>query len=1698
MVRLAIIGTAHVQIRADDKYFESDIRAATKKIKNVVIQLKADVDLSKASKKIRDLRYRITSKDAVLTVDANVAKAEAKMEALLKKFVDKDVSVTANANTTGAIAQLTALSSTFAGTTATINANADTTTANSQLALAARPRVALIKTLVDPETSKALKGIFHTITGTLDGAKIKSVLSGIAANFEGIAFKATALVTALSAVSAMALNAGASILSISGDITQIIGLTALIPAAIGTMVSIMVANKMAWKGFGEAFDKDAKKAAAALAKLPPEAQKAVKALRGVYTEIQKPVQNAFWKEMGTSLQDTVRTLLPQLKTGLSNIGQGWAMVISEALLGFKRLGENKGMEIMLNNVAGMLTALSVGMGPLIDAFNTLGLVGSSYLPEFGVWLSDLAIQFKAFIVEAEKTGKINEWIETGTQRLQEMGSIIKSTTGIFGGLTDAARMAGAPGLTEMANGLRDVRDTVNSEPFQSRLTTVLSGARDGADAMGESFGKLSKFVGESSGSIRIFLEESGKVAANVFTTIKTMFDGTGLGAGLMSAMHGLGDALKVMQPGFADLGSAIGHLGEIAGEVFRGIAPGLNMVFDTVDQSIGAMKKGILDALPVFNTFIQGIMAVVQGPIVALATGIGNALTAFSQLPGVLQTVVMSIGLFLLLRGPLMKMFGGFGQMVARETSLATSSLNNVINGAKQMRGGVTDAFSTMGASIKNTMTATSQGFGKIFSPLIGHVQEAKTVLATAAQQIGAGFKQGIAIGPYLDTVKKGFTDLRTSVGQTTTGMVSEMRGKISDLGKVIAPAGGFLNTAGTKIREQASQMHNHLAPARAAFAALPTAALEAGKLAATNIGAGFKSIGAGLLGAMGGGWGLALAGATIALGVFAAEQGKAKAKVDAMVDSLDRQTGAMTDASKTLVAKELMDFDATGLDDFIRSMTGMGSKSGEILEELGLNTEDVTKKLSDPSGRDDYLKNWAAISANIHGNQKDFDTLGEAVGTTGDQLRSLSGHEIAEIEKRVKIAAETAAKAEKKFQDLANATGKTTVQAAMLSKNFDTLKSSTSSVSEKFSALKQNIDIASDGMISARSNALNMATSIFDLKDGIDGIGGKYDGWVEGQTKFSDKFKSTLLDVNGQFDVTSRGAVAFGKQMEGARDSVLQSGAAELKRLQDTGMLFPEAAAGALEVMRKGGDQVRQTMLDAGLDVGTVNTIMSNLKLNPEDLQGAIMIDTKDAEAKIMKLELMKSAVMSGNWEVALTASSEQVQNTILGTDRMREAYKNGGWEAVAKLKDDTGKGMGEVMAKLALAKDEAEINAILRASFPGSDVFDEANRKATEYGLKDVKATLGVEDNATIPASIALDGLKRSYGEKEIKAALGIKDDATIPASIARAGILREFSEGGPITAQIKAIDATMPARESALVNMDIPDAEAFLFGVDGTAPATEQAQVTMGGLQDITRFLFSEDKAKAGLDAATGTMNTLQNVSRWLQAINQAGDGKNAAQATIDLLKGKEVRLSADDEASGVVDNVNNKSLNNKSFNIIGVLSGVSQAVRDMLGMAHGGIMHNNVQTFATGGILKNAAAPAVKAFANGGIENHVAQIAYKSAAVPMRIWAEAEGGEAYIPLDKRKRKRSLEILRQVMDEFGLGQFAMFADGGFNNKQTPSIVSSRYTTASPVSESGTSSVSSAGTNIQLTVNPSQGLSEEQIGEAAMKELYWQLASR
>src|SRR5690606_32974151 len=75
--------------------------------------------------------------------------------------------------------------------------------------------------------------------------------------------------------------------------------------------------------------------------------------------------------------------------------------------------------------------------------------------------------------------------------------------------------------------------------------------------------------------------------------------------------------------------------------------------------------------------------------------------------------------------------------------------------------------------------------------------------------------------------------------------------------------------------------------------------------------------------------WGIAIAGAGIALGAWVTQQAEARADVEELTSTLNEQTGALTEHSREWVAKQLMESGA--LEDARR----LGAREGLLTDAL-------------------------------------------------------------------------------------------------------------------------------------------------------------------------------------------------------------------------------------------------------------------------------------------------------------------------------------------------------------------------------------------------------------------------------------------------------------------------------------------------------------------------------------------------------------------------------------------------------------------------------------------------------------------------------------------------------------------------------------------------------------------------------------------
>lgn len=748
---MTVIGHASVDIRANDRFFEKDVRKIAKGIKDVTIDVKADVDLSKVNKKLRDLRSRNKLNTLEIFVDVNTSKFDKKMEKLWNSYdgqnIDVGFSQTGLDKIERQLQEIKNLSNrrvrlgvdideasireALEGSEATIHVSADTDRASleldeasrprettiiadantigaaSQLAWAARDREAKISAHIDPKTIAGLKGYAYAFTGSIPFASVRDSIAGIGANFESLSAKVGIASTGIMGAGSALTSFVGDALAISGDITKVVGLLAAAPAGMALGATAITALTLGWKGFGKAVGGDAK----ALAALPPQAQAAAKGIKGVGTAMRQEVQRSYWEELGTSLQDTIQMIKGPLTQGLMGAGKAMGEQTNALLAQFRQFTQTGALDETFKNINSAISKGAKAMTGFSKGFLNFLEGGSKSLPRFGDWIGKIGTQFGNWAENANKTGQITVWINQAVDSLKNLWTIGSSTVKIFSGLTEAARNAGMNGLPELADGFQKVADVINGPAFQKNMTSIFLSARKSMENMAPGMAAFFNTIKDGVPTIGKAMEISGQTVGQLFQNIAGMFDGTGLGQGFLTLLTGMRDAMKTLEPGFRNLGSLLGNVFEIMAAVTKETAPGLNQLFDALDQVVAGLKDGLVAAIPVFNDFIQSILLVLKSVVVPIAQGFGKLLEVFSALPQPIRDLILAFSTLLLLKGKFGKFFSGISQGmkgVSRELAQTAADTEAAVARTARATGGSSAAKALQGTAL-NTARATSK-----------------------------------------------------------------------------------------------------------------------------------------------------------------------------------------------------------------------------------------------------------------------------------------------------------------------------------------------------------------------------------------------------------------------------------------------------------------------------------------------------------------------------------------------------------------------------------------------------------------------------------------------------------------------------------------------------------------------------------------------------------------------------------------------------------------------------------------------------------------------------------------------------------------------------------------------------------------------------------------------------------------------------
>ncbi len=256
----------------------------------------------------------------------------------------------------------------------------------------------------------------------------------------------TAIATGLSAQITGAMAAGL----VSGVTKMVHGVgaaMALLPSvALAAGVAVGTVG-LALRGMGDALkaglEGDAEKFAEAMGKLAPAARSVVRELvaaRGAFDAMQRTVQQRFFAPLVGEISELAKLYLPMLSSMLGAV----ASALGRAAAGVTGLLRSPavfaGMTSAIGQAGQAVANMAAGIPNLVRAFLPLVRVGASFLPALTGGFEAATGRLARFMEQAERTGRLREFIQGGLDALRSLWETTKQVGRILGNLGEIGRI----------------------------------------------------------------------------------------------------------------------------------------------------------------------------------------------------------------------------------------------------------------------------------------------------------------------------------------------------------------------------------------------------------------------------------------------------------------------------------------------------------------------------------------------------------------------------------------------------------------------------------------------------------------------------------------------------------------------------------------------------------------------------------------------------------------------------------------------------------------------------------------------------------------------------------------------------------------------------------------------------------------------------------------------------------------------------------------------------------------------------------------------------------------------------------------------------------------------------------------------------------------------------------------------------------
>lgn len=178
----------------------------------------------------------------------------------------------------------------------------------------------------------------------------------------------------------------------------------------------------------------------ALKQLSPNAQEAVLAIAGMKGELfdfRNVIQDTIFAGIGPGILNAFHNLEPILRSGMTEIAQGLNQNILQVFSSLQSPAGQSIIERILGGTAEAQKALTGLIDPVVRGLGTLMAAGAEHLPQVVELFTRLADRFANFIESADKSGKLDEFMDRGIKALEQIAEIGINAIKIVNDLSNA-------------------------------------------------------------------------------------------------------------------------------------------------------------------------------------------------------------------------------------------------------------------------------------------------------------------------------------------------------------------------------------------------------------------------------------------------------------------------------------------------------------------------------------------------------------------------------------------------------------------------------------------------------------------------------------------------------------------------------------------------------------------------------------------------------------------------------------------------------------------------------------------------------------------------------------------------------------------------------------------------------------------------------------------------------------------------------------------------------------------------------------------------------------------------------------------------------------------------------------------------------------------------------------------------------------